>query len=428
MLNSSSKNKINEQKRIQDEKDKREADRKRNLAHKLALQEKAKELSKKKYTYDFNGNLLFMKRLNQDALPKNTIHLPYTWHLSDQELKAIADKERRRRESIKFRARGEEKPKADKGYKLPQKFEKPLIGPKFEYNTAGSTFDRLKPKCGVTVMQNKRMKRSSITVAESQGKLTRNDYYDRVANLRTINTPKGIITTGGDGMNFFQTLVPKREEIINIENLDDYFEEVEHKIEPIPKHYQTEPKRMSATARDDHHVRISGRNALNEVLIAVPDKQTTLSKCQKPKINIASKNVECRVNTASGRLFRSKKLDKQLSEKLLNRRNSRKSLGEKLEDVDIMDTLKSVHDKYNYQLTYGFGWNTGEFSRPVHLQDIGAAKKPKSRKLHSSASVRNNLHQQRINMKSQNMKRGVKMAPPPFGKTTGHGLLLKADL
>ena len=59
-----------------------------------AMIEKAKELSKKKYTYDFEGNLMFMRKLNGDKLPKNTINLPYEWHLSEQEAKAIQDKEK----------------------------------------------------------------------------------------------------------------------------------------------------------------------------------------------------------------------------------------------------------------------------------------------------------------------------------------------
>src|SRR5689334_4338884 len=93
-----------------------------------------------------------------------------------------------------------------------------------------------------------------------------------------------------------------------------------------------------------------------------------------PKINIASRNVDGRVNTALGQMFRRKKLKKQLSEKVLSRRSSRESQREKHGDFDVMETLKSVHDKFNYQLTYGFGWGSTQFSQPLSIQDMETAK------------------------------------------------------
>lgn len=136
--------KLEQQRKIQEEKDRRESERKKYLAHKRAIQERNKELSKKRYTYDFNGNLLFMKRFNPDAMPKNTINLPYTWHLSQQEVEAIEEKRRKKKEEERYRRLGD-KPKLTKTYSLPDKFSKPMIKPKFDYDR-NINFEKLKPK------------------------------------------------------------------------------------------------------------------------------------------------------------------------------------------------------------------------------------------------------------------------------------------
>jgi len=213
--------KIEQQRRIQVEKEHRESEHKKNLAIKRALKEQNKELSKKRYTYDFNGNLLFMKRINNDAIPKSTINLPYTWHKSEQEKKEIEDKNIKKRESLSLRGFRQNNPKSPKLFKIPDKFSKTIIKSKFEYNEIAS-FESMKPMCGVTMMQKNQMKRSSLGFAESLGKYTRSDYQDKISQMRTINTPNGVIHTGGGDLNFINRVMTPKDGFINIENLDDF--------------------------------------------------------------------------------------------------------------------------------------------------------------------------------------------------------------
>jgi hypothetical protein len=56
--------------------------------------EQLKELNKKSYTYDYNGNLLFMKRSNIELLPKTNLCLPYKFPLTEAELEELLAKEK----------------------------------------------------------------------------------------------------------------------------------------------------------------------------------------------------------------------------------------------------------------------------------------------------------------------------------------------
>jgi hypothetical protein len=127
-------------------------------------------------------------------------------------------------------------------------------------------------------------------------------------------------------------------------------------------------------------------------------KLASLSNENRPKINIANTNVNPRVNTASGNIRRKKLLSNKIVkiEKILSRRSSRSSLTDKLGDINLIDTLKNPSDKFNYQLAYGL--TSGQPKNPsINYKDIGLAKRPKSRQLYSSATVRNTLHKNRTN-------------------------------
>ena len=65
------------------------------------------------------------------------------------------------------------------------------------------------------------------------GKLSRTNYFEKIAQMRTIKTPAGVITTTGGEFNFLQTVNPAREDYISVQNLDVYTIEDEAKIEPL---------------------------------------------------------------------------------------------------------------------------------------------------------------------------------------------------
>jgi len=198
----------------------------------------------------------------------------------------------------------------------------------------------------------------------------------------------------------------------------------------------TEPQRF-INGKKEHHVKIKDKDIVKEMMKTTVQSRRNIvgfsiaSKSQnsdkefksfKPKVNIAKKNVACRVNTASGSHLARKRLMKHSSQKLLSRKPSNKNMNNRMyATTDILETLKSTTDKYNYQIAYGPNWGTTQFNNPRGFDDIGIAKRPKSRMLHSSVSVRNMMHQQRSSIRSQNMKRGVGM-PKPYLNTFGNGL------
>lgn len=47
--------------RLREDKERKEAEKRKDLAHNKLIMDKARELNKKRYTYDFNGNLIFLK-------------------------------------------------------------------------------------------------------------------------------------------------------------------------------------------------------------------------------------------------------------------------------------------------------------------------------------------------------------------------------
>jgi hypothetical protein len=240
------------------------------------MQEKAKELSKKRYTYDFQGNLLFMKKLNGDRLPKNSLNLPYTWHRSEQEVKAIEEKERKRKEAARFIPRTSEKPKTPRLFNIPQAFSKPTIASKYEYIPNGN-FDKMKPKIGVKLVQNRRMKKSSLTIAESEGKFTRTDYYERISQMRTINTPNGIITSKDGEMNFFKTTKPQNDDFIQVQDLEEYSDQRFLNIEAIDMKYQIEPDRYLSSIASEGKVRIINSKAIKDMIFNAKDRDIKLS-------------------------------------------------------------------------------------------------------------------------------------------------------
>ena len=165
--------------------------RKENLLWEGKLERKIKHFLRNKYTYDFKGNLLFMHRLNGDNLPKNSINLPYKCQLSEQELQAIEDREKKRKEAARRRMFMEKQNNKSKpqSYQLPEKFSKPLIPAKFEYGVNGN-YDMINLKSGVSITQNKRMKKSLMNFAESMGKLTKTDYIDKISQIGTLKFTK----------------------------------------------------------------------------------------------------------------------------------------------------------------------------------------------------------------------------------------------
>jgi archaellum component FlaD/FlaE len=108
--------------------------------------EKDKELSKKRYTYDFHGNLLFMKKLNGDKIGKGTLHIPYAWQPSEQELKETNDRETKLKDAARYAFKNPvNKPKTAKLYNIPKNFSKSMIPSKFNYEENGN-FELMKPK------------------------------------------------------------------------------------------------------------------------------------------------------------------------------------------------------------------------------------------------------------------------------------------
>ena len=81
--------------------------------------EKAKELEKKPYTYDSNGNFLFLDKINNDTLPRNDHLMPYKFLLSEQELKLIELNRKKNKESLTFRL-NKNTNKSEKLYTLPK--------------------------------------------------------------------------------------------------------------------------------------------------------------------------------------------------------------------------------------------------------------------------------------------------------------------
>ena len=108
--------------------------------------------------------------------------------------------------------------------------------------------------------------------------------------------------------------------------------------------------------------------------------------------------------------------------KTLPLNDSKPTLEERFQSIKIEDGLKSPFDQYNYEIAFGPSWGTTQFHRTTGFQDPDVAKKPKSRKLFTSASTKKEMHNKRVNLKSQSMKRGDNLAQPPLGKTFGHGI------
>ena len=102
------------------------------------------------------------------------------------------------------------------------------------------------------------------------------------------------------------------------------------------------------------------------------------------------------------------------------------SLNQRIQSIESnlkpYETMKSPLDKYNYELVFG-----GSLGSTVHNQNInedkGLAKRPKSKRIHKSASVKTSLHKKRLVLKSQNMKRGQRIVPE-FGNTFKQSLRL----
>ena len=112
--------------------------------------------------------------------------------------------------------------------------------------------------------------------------------------------------------------------------------------------------------------------------------------------------------------------DANLTQKMLSARTSNPSLDERLRTIGIGDALKTQTDKLNYEVVFGHDWGTAQLSQNIDLDIIDVAKRPKSRRLHTSSSVKHALHNKRIQLKSQHMKsRGtVKKGERPIGAGT----------
>ena len=207
---------------------------------------------------------------------------------------------------------------------------------------------------------------------------------------------------------------------------------------------QSESERILSKVPTEHQIKIIDKQAVNHLLSEKEDVDryqgssyatrdfkllnSNATKWKRPKRNIVNLNINPRVNTASGNFPKRKKLRPHKSEKILSRRSSKKSVTERLDEIDFMKTLKTPYEKLNYQIAYNPTWAKDSEGRPGIMSEFELAKRPKSRQLSSSASVRNLLHQKRLNLKSHNMKRGVNLPQPPFGKTIGHGILPKSEL
>lgn len=217
-----------------------------------------------------------MKKLNGDRLPKNSLNLPYTWHRSEQEVKAIEEKERKRKEAARFIPRNNEKPKTPKLYNLPQAFSKPIVPSKYEYLPNGN-FEKMKPKGGVKLVQNRRMKKSSLTFAETEGKFTRTDYYERLSQMRTINTPNGIITSKDGEMNFFKTTKPLNDDFIQVQDLEEYADQRFLNIDAIDMKYQTEPDRYLSSVANEGQIKIINSKAIKDMINSNKERDIKLS-------------------------------------------------------------------------------------------------------------------------------------------------------
>ncbi|CAI2363137.1 unnamed protein product [Moneuplotes crassus] len=393
---------LEEKRKIQEERDRRDHQKKIDRLMRRQIIERNKELAKKKYTYDFNGNFLFIKKLNGDKLPKKTINLPYKWHLTNQELLELEQNEKKKKAASRtLYVKDKPKPKPQKLYKLPQSFSSTIIPSKFEYLKNGN-YDVMKPQVGVTLVQNGKRKKSQP--------------------IRT--SPKSSLKDDRSSI----------QKDISIDDLDEYtatlkmpdFEE----IDPI---FHTQPDKILTKISSDHHVRVVDRKAV-KWMITTPDKNTPLNRTSKnsgcksknPKINIANLQVNPRVNTANKSGFRHN-LRTNKSHKHLSRRSSRKSFTERFEEADILSKIKNPHTKVVYQAAFGLNWGQERGAGPG-LSEKELAKRPKSRQIGTSVSARNLLHSQRINLKTQNNKKRVALPQPPIGQTIGHGLITKYDL
>ncbi|CAI2362812.1 unnamed protein product [Moneuplotes crassus] len=396
---------LEEKKRIHEENERKEREKRLKKLLRRQMIERNKELAKKKYTYDYDGNLLFVKKLNGDKLPKNTINLPYKWHLTDQEMIEIEKKEKKNKEAARrmfAKDNAKTKPKAEKLYKLPPSFAATQIPPKFEYERNGN-YDLMKPQMGVTMAQNgKRRKsqpfRGSIKSSSNDGR---------------SSVPKDVS-------------IDDLEELTGAQKMPDFDE-----IDPI---FHTQPDRLLTKISSDNHVRVVDRKAV-KWMITTQDKNTkflgsskTVNKCKskKPKINTANLKVNPRVNTASRGSVR-RKLSKNYSQKQLTKRSSRKSLTERIGDTDLFTKITNPHLRMDYQAAFGAAWGQ-EKGVGAGIFEKELAKRPKSRQIGQTVSARNLLHTQRISLKTQSSKKRGILPQPPFGQTLGHGIITKTEL
>ena len=122
------------------------------------------------------------------------------------------------------------------------------------------------------------MKKCSISVAEFNGKVSRSNYFEKIANIRTINTPTGIIQTNGVEVNFIQKTVPLSQEPMKVLDLE---EQISIKQETDNNNIKINTLMSNSkygTVKDkNHHVTISNKRLLNDLINAPTQRKKSIA-------------------------------------------------------------------------------------------------------------------------------------------------------
>lgn len=214
---------------------------------------------------------------------------------------------------------------------------------------------------------------------------------------------------------------------ISIEDLDEYAQDKMPDFDQIDPILHTQPEKILTKISSENQIRVVDWKAVRWMVTGPPQRPTTQggqsvkSRSKKPKMNRANLKVNPRVNTASRA-----KLRQKLKQKI-SKVKSKKSFTQRTEEGEIVAKKKNPYDTINQQIAYNPSWTQGKVGGSG-FDEKDLAKRPKSRQIGNSVSVKNLMHTQRINLKSQTSKRRIILPQPPLGKTIGHGLISKFDL
>jgi hypothetical protein len=110
------------------------------------------------------------------------------------------------------------------------------------------------------------MKKSNLNFAETTGKLTRTDYYEKVSQIRTINTPHGVITSKDGELIFSNTANPQNDNFIRIQSLNEYADQDFENFDTLDTKFRTEPERFFSSAVSEGQVRILNKKAIKDMV------------------------------------------------------------------------------------------------------------------------------------------------------------------